>query len=122
MINILHIGKNLSTTQKLVIDSVKSFCNATLRPRVINDYRNEVVDRNIYRQMGEMGIFGPTINGYGCLGESYTTYGLIAREIEYVDSGYRSMFSVQSSLVMNPISQYGDRRLKSKYLWKLEFN
>ena len=119
MINILHIGKNLSTTQKLVIDSVKSFCNATLRPRVINDYRNEVVDRNIYRQMGEMGIFGPTINGYGCLGESYTTYGLIAREIEYIDSGYRSMFSVQSSLVMNPISQYGDRRLKSKYLWKL---
>ena len=119
MINILNIGKNLSQTQRLIIDSVSSFCKTTLKPRVINDYRHEVADRNIFRQMGEMGIFGPTINGYGCLGESYTTYGLIAKEIEYVDSGYRSMFSVQSSLVMNPIYKYGSDLVKSKYLPRL---
>jgi len=116
MINILNIGKNLSTTQNLIIESVKSFCKTELKPRVISDYRNEVIDRNIFKQFGEMGIFGPTINGYGCLGESYKTYGLIAKEIEYIDSGYRSMFSVQSSLVMNPIFNYGDEKIKDKYL------
>ena len=108
MINILSIGKNLSTTQNLIIESVKNFCRTELKPRVISDYRNEVIDRNIFKKFGEMGIFGPTINGYGCLGESYKTYGLIAKEIEYIDSGYRSIFSVQSSLVMNPIFNYGD--------------
>ena len=119
MINILSIGKNLSTTQNLIIESVKNFCKTELKPRVINDYRNEVVDRNIFKKFGEMGIFGPTINGYGCLGESYTTYGLIAKEIEYIDSGYRSMFSVQSSLVMNPIFNYGNEKIKDKYLARL---
>lgn len=116
MINILSIGKNLSTTQNLIIESVKNFCKTELKPRVISDYRNEVIDRNIFKKFGEMGIFGPTINGYGCLGESYTTYGLIAKEIEYIDSGYRSMFSVQSSLVMNPIFNYGNEKIKDKYL------
>ena len=119
MINILSIGKNLSTTQNLIIESVKNFCRTELKPRVISDYRNEVIDRNIFKKFGEMGIFGPTINGYGCLGESYKTYGLIAKEIEYIDSGYRSMFSVQSSLVMNPIFNYGDEKIKDKYLSKL---
>ena len=119
MINILNIGKNLSTTQKLIIESVKNFCKTELKPRVISDYRNEVIDRNIFKSFGEMGIFGPTINGYGCLGESYKTYGLIAKEIEYVDSGYRSMFSVQSSLVMNPIFNYGNEKIKDKYLPRL---
>jgi glutaryl-CoA dehydrogenase len=119
MINILSIGKNLSTTQNLIIESVKNFCKTELKPRVISDYRNEVIDRNIFKKFGEMGIFGPTINGYGCLGESYTTYGLIAKEIEYIDSGYRSMFSVQSSLVMNPIFNYGNEKIKDKYLSRL---
>jgi len=119
MINILNIGKNLSTTQNLIIESVKNFCRTELKPRVISDYRNEVIDRNIFKKFGEMGIFGPTINGYGCLGESYKTYGLIAKEIEYIDSGYRSMFSVQSSLVMNPIFNYGNEKIKDKYLSRL---
>jgi glutaryl-CoA dehydrogenase len=119
MINILSIGKNLSTTQNLIIESVKNFCRTELKPRVISDYRNEVIDRNIFKKFGEMGIFGPTINGYGCLGESYKTYGLIAKEIEYIDSGYRSMFSVQSSLVMNPIFNYGNEKIKDKYLSRL---
>jgi glutaryl-CoA dehydrogenase len=77
------------------------------------------VDKKIFKKFGEMGIFAPTIKGYGCLGESYKTYGLIAKEIEAVDSGYRSMFSVQSSLVMGPIYDYGNKTLKEKYLPKL---
>ncbi len=119
MINILKIGKNLNQTQRLMIDSVKAFCQSELKPRVINDYKNEVVDKTIFKKLGDMGIFGPTINGYGCLGESYKTYGLIAKEIEYIDSGYRSMYSVQSSLVMGPIYNYGNDKIKDKYLPKL---
>lgn len=119
MINILNIGKNLTCYQRLIIDSVKKFCESELKPRVIHDYKKENKDRKIFRQLGDMGIFGPTIKGYGCLGENYTTYGLIAKEIEYIDSGYRSMYSVQSSLVMNPIYKYGNDKLKEKYLPKL---
>ena len=119
MINILKSDRGLNTTQKLIIDSVKSFCKSELKPRVINDYKQEVIDRNIFKKIGDMGIFGPTIKGYNCLGESYKTYGLIAKEIEYIDSGYRSMFSVQSSLVMNPIYTYGNKKMKEKYLPKL---
>ena len=74
------------------------FCQAYLQPRVISDYKNEVIDRNIFKEFGNMGILGPKIKVYSCLGESYLTYGLIAKEIEAIDSGYRSMFSVQSSL------------------------
>ena len=116
MVNILKVYGKLSTTQNMILNSLRSFCVDYLQPRVKNDYRNEVVDRNIFLKMGEMGIFGPTINGYGCLGESYKTYGLIAKEIESIDSGYRSMFSVQSSLVMNPINNYGNDIIKEKYL------
>lgn len=119
MANLLRIGSNLSSTQRMVVDSVKSFAKTELAPRVTNDYKREVVDRTLFRQMGEMGILGPTLNGYGCLGESYTTYGLIAKEIEAVDSGYRSMFSVQSSLVMGPIHRFGCEPLRAKYLPKL---
>tara|TARA_Y100000591_G_C21836587_1_gene702920 strand:- start:274 stop:1422 length:1149 start_codon:yes stop_codon:yes gene_type:complete len=116
MANLLKVYGNLSTTQNLLIHSVKAFCSDYLKPRVMNDYKNEIVDRDIFSRMGEMGIFGPTIKGYGCLGESYKTYGLIAKEIESIDSGYRSMFSVQSSLVMNPINNYGNDTIKEKYL------
>ena len=119
MINILRINRNLTETQKLVVESVKSFCKAELKPRVIKDYKDEVVDKKIFKKFGEMGIFAPTIKGYGCLGDSYKTYGLIAKEIEAIDSGYRSMFSVQSSLVMGPIYDYGNKTLKEKYLPKL---
>ena len=116
MLNILRTDKGLTVTQKMVIESVKNFCKDKLKPRVIYDYKNEVVDRSLFKEFGKMGIFGPTITGYNCLGESYKTYGLIAKEIEYIDSGYRSMFSVQSSLVMNPIFQYGSDIVKDNYL------
>ena len=119
MLNIFRTDKTLSVTQKMIVESVKNFCKDKLKPRVIYDYKNEIVDRNLFREFGKMGIFGPTINDYNCLGESYKTYGLIAKEIEYIDSGYRSMFSVQSSLVMNPIFQYGSLSVKEKYLYGL---
>ena len=114
--NFLRLEKYLSTEQKLIIDSTRKFAKSYLQPRIITDYRNEVVDKSIFKEMGKMGILGPTINGYNCLGESYLTYGLIAKEIESIDSGYRSMFSVQSSLVMLPISKFGTDAQKSKYL------
>ena len=119
MANLLNVYSRLSTTQNIILNSVKSFCLDYLKPRVINDYKNETMDRKIFLEMGKMGIFGPTINDYGCLGESYKTYGLIAKEIESIDSGYRSMFSVQSSLVMNPIYKFGNDSIKEKYLPKL---
>tara|TARA_X000000950_G_scaffold289489_1_gene414177 strand:- start:12604 stop:13752 length:1149 start_codon:yes stop_codon:yes gene_type:complete len=120
MINILNIGKSsLSTNQKIMVDTVKRFCKEELKTRVINDYKNEVTTRDLFKKFGEIGIFGTTLHGYGCLGETYKTYGLFAKEIEYVDSGYRSMFSVQSSLVMNPIYNYGSDKVKQKYLPKL---
>ena len=117
--NFLKLEKVLSSEQKMIIDSTKSFANQYLKPRILNDYKNEIVDKNIFKEMGQMGILGPTIKGYNCLGDSYLTYGLIAKEIEAIDSGYRSMFSVQSSLVMNPINKFGSEEQKNKYLPEL---
>ena len=114
--HLLRLQTKQTATQRSIIESVKKFCQQELIPRVRNDYRVEVVDRSIVKNMGDMGILGPTINGFNCLGESYTTYGLIAKELEAVDSGYRSMYSVQSSLVMNPISKYASPFIKEKYL------
>jgi len=119
MINLINFSKRISSEQKMLIESTKKFCQNYLQPRVINDYKNEVVDRQIFKEFGNMGILGPKIKGYNCLGESYLTYGLIAKEIEAIDSGYRSMFSVQSSLVMNPIDKYANDNIKNKYLPKL---
>lgn len=119
MINLIKFSKRISNDQKMIIESTKKFCKAYLQPRVINDYKNEVIDREIFKEFGNMGILGPKIKGYSCLGESYLTYGLIAKEIESIDSGYRSMFSVQSSLVMNPIFKYANDNIKDKYLPKL---
>ena len=119
MIHLIKFNKRLSSEQKMIVENTKKFCESYLKPRVINDYKNEVVDREIFKEFGKMGILGPKIKGYSCLGESYVTYGLIAKEIESIDSGYRSMFSVQSSLVMNPIEKYANDELKNKYLYKL---
>lgn len=116
MFNILKLNKNLTSEQKIIIDSTKKFANDYLKKRVINDYKNEIIDRSIFKEFGKMGLLGPTIKGYNCVGENYLTYGLIAKEIEFIDSGYRSMFSVQSSLVMNPINKYCSNNLKKKYL------
>ena len=117
--NFFRLTKNLSSEQKLIIDSVNRFSKEYLKPRVINDYKNEIVDKDIFKEMGNLGIFGPTIKGYNCLGSDYLTYGLIAKEIESIDSGYRSMFSVQSSLVMLPIDKFGTEYQKKKYLPEL---
>ena len=109
----------LSDEQRMVRDSANQYANDRLAPRVKEAFRDEQVDDSIFREMGEMGLLGSTIKGYGCPGVDYISYGLIAREIERVDSGYRSMMSVQSSLVMYPIYAYGNEIQREKYLPKL---
>ena len=114
-IRLLKPNLSLSSTENIIIENLKKFCNNELKPNV-NKFIN---NRDIYKKFGEMGLLGPTINNYGCLGTSYKMYGLMAKEIESIDSGYRSMFSVQSSLVMNPINKYGNEIIKDNYLSKL---
>lgn len=107
----------LSDNERLTRDSARAFAQEKLQPRVIDAYREEEVAPEIFRQMGDMGLLGITIpEEYGGLGAGYVTYGLVAREIERVDSGYRSMMSVQSSLVMYPIYAYGSEEQRQKYL------
>ena len=115
--NFLKLGNMLKTEQKIILDSTKQFCNSYLLPRVKTDYKNENVDPTIFQEMGKVGLFGIT-NEYG-INESYLTYGLLSKEIESIDSGYRSMFSVQNSLVINPIHKFGSDYLKQKYLPEL---
>jgi len=109
----------LSEEERMVRDSARDYAQSKLMPRVLEAFREEKTDRNIFREMGEMGLLGSTIDGYGCAGTNYVSYGLIAREVERVDSGYRSMMSVQSSLVMHPIHAYGTEAQRQKYLPKL---
>lgn len=113
------LDSQLSEEERMVRDTARDYANDKLMPRVIEAFREEKTDRSIFREMGELGLLGPTIDGYGCAGVNYTTYGLIAREVERIDSGYRSMMSVQSSLVMHPIHAYGDEAQREKYLPKL---
>ena len=114
-----ELDSQLSEEQRMVRDSAQQYAQSGLAPRVKEAYRQESTDPNIFREMGEMGLLGATIDGYGCPGVDYVCYGLIAREIERVDSGYRSMMSVQSSLVMYPIHAYGTEEQREKYLPKL---
>ena len=109
----------LSEEERLVRDTARQYAQEKLLPRVREAYQNESSDPAIFREMGALGLLGPTIEGYGCAGVNYVCYGLIAREIEAVDSGYRSMMSVQSSLVMHPINVFGSEEQKQKYLPKL---
>ena len=113
------LRERLTEDERLIIDSVRAYCQDKLMPRVIESNRHEIFHREVLTEMGELGMLGPTIDGYGCAGISYTAYGLMAREIERVDSGYRSTMSVQSSLVMHPINAYGDEDQRQKYLPKL---
>ena len=106
----------LNDEEKLIVDSAREFCSDRLSSRIIEANRNESFDRSIFEEMGEMGFLGSTITGYGCAGVNHVSYGLIAREIERIDSGYRSMMSVQSSLVMYPIFTYGTEEQRQKYL------
>lgn len=109
----------LTDEERMVTESARQFFQKELMPNIIDANRNEHFDRNIMRQMGEMGLLGVTIEGYGCAGLSSVAYGLIAKEVEAVDSGYRSAMSVQSSLVMHPIHAYGTEEQREKYLPKL---
>ena len=113
------LEEQLSEEERMVRDTAKQYAQNKLLPRVREAYRNEQTDPAIFREMGELGLLGPMIEGYGCAGMNYVCYGLIAREIEAIDSGYRSMMSVQSSLVMHPINTFGTEEQKQKYLPKL---
>ncbi|HBY00794.1 MAG: acyl-CoA dehydrogenase [Gammaproteobacteria bacterium] len=113
------MDEQLSEEERMVRDTAKQYAQDKLLPRVREAYRNEETDPEIFREMGALGLLGSVIEGYGCAGMSYVCYGLIAREIESVDSGYRSMMSVQSSLVMHPINTFGTEEQKEKYLPKL---
>jgi len=114
-----RLEQQLTDDERLVADTARQFAQEKLAPRVREAYRDEQTDPGIFREMGELGLLGVTIDGYGCSGLAYVSYGLIAREIERVDSGYRSMMSVQSSLVMYPIHAYGSEAQREKYLPKL---
>jgi len=109
----------LSEEERLVRDTAKQYSQEKLQPRVREAYQKEETDPEIFREMGALGLLGSTIEGYGCAGVNYVCYGLMAREIEAVDSGYRSMMSVQSSLVMHPINKFGTEEQKQRYLPKL---
>ena len=109
----------LSEEERLVRDTARQYAQEKLLPRVKDAYRNEQTDPEIFREMGALGLLGSTIQGYGCAGVNYVCYGLAAKEVEAVDSGYRSMMSVQSSLVMHPINEFGSEEQKQKYLPKL---
>ncbi|WP_123712869.1 acyl-CoA dehydrogenase [Sinobacterium caligoides] len=113
------LEQQLTDEQRMVRDTARQYAQNKLAPRVRQAYRDEQTDPVLFREMGEMGLLGATIEGYGCPGIDYISYGLAAREIERVDSGYRSMMSVQSSLVMYPIYAYGSEHQRQKYLPKL---
>jgi glutaryl-CoA dehydrogenase len=116
----LLLDQQLSDDERMVRDAARKYCQGKLAPRILEAFRLEKTDKKIFREMGELGLLGPTIpEEYGGPGLSYVSYGLIAREVERVDSGYRSMMSVQSSLVMLPIHEFGNSETKKKYLPKL---
>jgi glutaryl-CoA dehydrogenase len=115
-----HLDEQLTEDERMIRDAARAYCRDKLAPRVQEMFRKELVDTSIFREMGELGLLGPTIpTEYGGAGLNYVSYGLVAREIEYIDSGYRSMASVQSSLVMVPINEFGTEAQKQKYLPKL---
>ena len=110
----------LTEQERMIRDTAKAYCQDKLIPRIIEANRNEVFHRKIMNEMGELGLLGSTIpEEFGGVGANYTSYGLVAREVERVDSGYRSAMSVQSSLVMHPIFAYGNDQQRNKYLPKL---
>lgn len=113
------LDDQLSEDERLVRDTARNYAQGQLMPRVLEANRHERFDREIMNEMGELGFLGPTIDGYGCAGVNYVCYGLVAREVERVDSGYRSAMSVQSSLVMHPIHAYGSEEQRQKYLPRL---
>jgi glutaryl-CoA dehydrogenase len=114
--DLLLLEDQLDEAEQLVRDTAHDYCQARLAPRVLMANRLERFDREILNEMGELGLLGMTIEGYGCAGLNYVSYGLVAREVERVDSGYRSAMSVQSSLVMHPIHAYGTEAQRERFL------
>jgi len=114
-----RLDDQLSADERAVRDAAQAYCQDKLQPRVLLAARHEKFDREIMNEMGALGLLGSTIEGYGCAGLNHVCYGLVAREVERVDSGYRSAMSVQSSLVMHPIHAYGSEAQRKKYLPRL---
>ncbi len=114
--DILLFDQQLSEEELSIQNSARDYCQSELMPRILEANRNETFDKNIYKEMGEMGFLGAPITGYGCAGVNYVSYGIIAREIERVDSSYRSLYSVQTSLAMYAIYQFGSEEQKEHYL------
>lgn len=117
--DILLLNEQLSEDERMIRDMAHDFCQQELMPGILMANRNEEFDPNIMRKFGDVGLLGATIDGYNCSGVNYVSYGLVAREVERVDSGYRSAMSVQSSLVMHPIYKFGTEAQRQKYLPKL---
>src|ERR1044072_1193735 len=116
----LLLNDQLTDDERMVRDAAAAYCQDKLAPRILEAFRHERMDTSIFKEMGELGLLGLTIpESYGGPGLGYVAYGLIAREVERVDSGYRSMMSVQSSLVMHPIYAYGSEAQRRKFLPKL---
>ena len=114
--DILRLDDQLTEEERMIRDNVREYCNKSLMPRILDANRNEKFHPEIYKEMGELGILGASIKGYGCAGVGYVSYGLITREIERIDSSYRSAFSVQSSLAMYAIYQFGSEAQKEDLL------
>ena len=115
-LDILNLANQLTSEEILIRDSIRDYATNELMPRIQDANRKEVFDKNIYKELGDLGLLGATVKGYGCQGIGYVAYGLITHEIERVDSGYRSAYSVQSSLAMYAIEQFGSEEQKNKYL------
>ena len=114
--DILLFDEQLTDDELSIKNSARDYCQEKLMPRILDANRNEIFDKEIYQEMGQMGFLGAPIDGYGCAGVNYVSYGIIAREIERVDSSYRSAFSVQTSLAMHAIYKFGSDEQKNKYL------
>lgn len=110
------LTSQLTDEEQLIQKTARDYAKKSLMPRILEANRNEIFDKDIYKELGSLGLLGPTIDGYGCAGANYVSYGLIAKELEKVDSGYRSAFSVQSSLVMAAINDFGSENQKEIYL------
>jgi len=117
--DILKLDAQLTEEERMIRDNVREYCKKSLMPRILDANRNEIFHQEIYKEMGELGILGASIKGYGCSGVGYVSYGLITRELERVDSSYRSAFSVQSSLAMYAIYKFGSEEQKEDLLPKM---
>lgn len=115
----LNLDSQLHDDEKAIRDTFRAYCNEKLLPRIIEANRNEIFNKEIYKELGQLGALGATFKGYGCAGLNYVTYGLLTRELDAVDSAYRSAMSVQSSLAMGTIYMYGSEEQKQKYLPKM---